>query len=96
MTEENYEDYEEDYEEYNESDVPKSSSTDGSSYFLFLILFFLFMCNSSTFNKYFNEFEDEMAYINKIFKTLNATADGLKIAFETPQKVVEELNKESN
>ena len=74
----------------------ETSSTDNKSYFLFLVLILLFMGNSSTLNKYFSEFKEEMEYINKIFHTMDATAEGLKTAFETPQKVQEELRKKNN
>ncbi|MGM0409877.1 MAG: hypothetical protein ACQEQF_03860 [Bacillota bacterium] len=62
-----------------------------SSYMLFLILILLFMGNSSELNSYYHKFENEMNHVEKMFKTLNATADGLKVAFETPQKVINDL-----
>lgn len=49
------------------------------------------MGNSSELNSYYHKFENEMNQVEKMFKTLNATADGLKVAFETPQKVINDL-----
>jgi len=62
-----------------------------SSYMLFLILILLFMGNSSELISYYHKFENEMKDLEKMFKTLNATAEGLKVAFETPQKVIKDL-----
>lgn len=62
-----------------------------SSYMLFLILILLFMGNSSELISYYHKFENEMKDLEKMFKTLNATAEGLKVAFETPQKVINDL-----
>lgn len=83
-------------EDYEQQENLETSSKDSGSYFLFLVLILLFMGNGSTFSKYFAEFEDEMAYINRLFYVMDATAESLKAAFATPQKVVEKMSVENN
>ena len=83
-------------ESFEEREDLNISSANSESYFLFLILILLFMGNSSTFSSYFKEFKYEMEYVNKLFNTLSATADGLQAAFETPQRVVEKMKNENS
>jgi len=70
------------------------SSEDGTGFYLFLILILLTMGNSNTFTSYFQLFDKEVTRATNIFKIFSATAEGLKGAFETPQKVMEDLNQQ--
>jgi hypothetical protein len=72
--------------------IGNSKQSDGLEFILFLVLILLFMGNNNTFSSYFTIFEDEIKYLNNIFKILTTTAEGLKGAFEAPKKVMKDLN----
>lgn len=64
----------------------------GPDFLLFLILILLLMGNTGNFNPYFQLFNDQATKLTQIINALSATADGLKGAFETPQRIKNDLN----
>ena len=66
-----------------------NSNEIGIEYLLFLILLLLLVGNHNVFSNYFDLFDKQTTKMRNILETFSATAEGLKTAIITPQKMLD-------
>ena len=66
-----------------------NSNEIGIEYLLFLILLLLLVGNHNVFSNYFELFNKQTSKMKNILETFSATAEGLKTAIITPQKMLD-------
>ena len=79
----------EEKENNNNIDENINSNEIGIEYLLFLILLLLLVGNHNVFSNYFDLFDKQTTKMRNILETFSATAEGLKTAIITPQKMLD-------
>ncbi|MFW6006710.1 MAG: hypothetical protein ACOC4G_09865 [Bacillota bacterium] len=88
--EETNHDSEEKQEKFSDELAKELKNDTGIDYLLFLILILLLVGNQTTFNEYFNLFDQQTKKMKEVLDVFSATAEGFKSAVLAPQKMLNE------